>query len=43
MPESIQTMIAKKSIYKQGRDDSIKAKVNIKTIPHLYIVFTLQL
>ena len=30
-------------IYKQGRDDSTKAKVNIKAMPHPYIFFTLQL
>ena len=27
-------------MYKQGRDDSRKAKVNIKAMPHPYIFFT---
>ena len=30
-------------VYKQGRDDGIKAKVNIRAMPHRYIFFTLQL
>ena len=29
-------------IYKQGMDDSIKAKDNTKAMPHPYIFFTLQ-
>ena len=28
-----------KKVYKQDRDDSIKAKVNIKAMPHPYIFF----
>ena len=35
--------MACQKVYKQGRDDSIKAKVNIKAMPHPYIFFTLQL
>ena len=35
--------MACQKVYKQGRDDSIKAKINIKAIPHPYIFFTLQL
>ena len=35
--------MACQKVYKQGKDDSIKAKVNIKAIPHSYIFFTLQL
>ena len=34
--------MACQKVYKQGRDDSIKAKVNIKAMPHSYIFFTLH-
>ena len=35
--------MACQKVCKQGRDESIKAKVNIKAMPHPYIFFTLQL
>ena len=35
--------MAHQEVYKQDRDDSIKAKVNIRAMPHRYIFFTLQL
>ena len=35
--------MACQKVYKQGRDDSIKAMVNIKAMPHPYIFFTLPL
>ena len=35
--------MACQKVYKQGRNDSIKANVNIKAMPHPYIFFTLQL
>ena len=35
--------MACQKVHKQGRDDSMKAKVNIKAMLHPYIFLTLQL